>query len=330
MVPCRFFTALVLHNHLVSADLWRAFHSLTNTSLSACICTIGGLLSPALARLDGDRSLGALYSRGLGKVLIETVLSGWDISSMGVQNAVVSSVLVANSPQLALSFLYFAVNTVLTSMSSANEWSHFSVKHAEKQQPKPLRTSNPVGQQRGTHFLQLPLRFAIPLGVVATILHWLISQSIFLVVVSRYNANGSLESAFELATCGYSPIGMIFVIICGIAMLLCLLGISMIKLDGSIPIVSGCSAAISAACHLRWHSGDGIQTTGLLSSDRDSRVQMVEGPLVWGKVFRDSEEFLWSNEIHSEESKQYSFASGEGLRWREKVTTPQIGKVDDL
>jgi hypothetical protein len=281
-----------------------------------------------VAQLEGDRSLAALYSRGLGRVLIETALSGWDISYMGVQNAVVSSVLVANSPQLALSFLYFAVNTVLTSMSSAKEWSHFSVKHAEKQQPKPLRTSNPIGQQRGTHFLQLPLRFAIPVGVVLTIIHWLISQSIFLVVVSRYNANGSLENAFQLATCGYSPIGMIFVIICGIVMLLCLLGISMIKLDGSIPIVSGCSAAISAVCHLRFPAGDGSEQTGPLSSDRDSRIQMAKGTLVWGKVVRDSQEFLWSNEIYSEESKEYSFASGEGLTWREKVTTPQNGKMD--
>lgn len=250
---------------------------------------------------------------------------------MSVQNAVVSSVLVANSPQLALSFLYFAVNTVLTSMSSANEWSHFSVKFAEKHQPKLLRTSNPVGQQRATHFLQLPFRFAIPLVAVAILLHWLISQSIFLVVVASYNADGSLSSPFRIATCGFSPISMIFVMIGGIVMLLCLLGISMIKLDGTVPIVSSCSAAISAACHLRGAANHGTEEKGgLPSSDGNPRGQMVEGPLVWGQVIGDSQEFKWRNDIDSEDSKQYSFASGEGSAWREMVTRPRSEKMGDF
>lgn len=241
---------------------------------------------------------------------------------MGVQQAIVSSVLVANSPQLVLSILYFAFNTVLTSMSSASEWSHFSVPYAEKHQPKPLRTSNPVGQQRGTHFLQLPFKFAIPLGIVATLLHWLISQSIFLVAISVYGPDGTLTNPFQLATCGFSAIGMIFVIICGIVMLICLLGISMIKLDGSMPIVSSCSAAISAACHLRYPPGPGTRQTYLLEAREESRLQMVREPVVWGKLAQDDQTFQWSNDIHPEERKQYSFVSGQGSGWREKVTTP--------
>lgn len=296
------------------------------------MCTVGGLLAPAVAMLSNGKSLAALYARGFGKVRIETVIDGWKITYMGVQNAVVSSVLVANSPQLLLSFLYFAVNTFLTSMSLANEWSHFSVSHAEKQQPRALRTSNPVGQQRGTHFLQLPFRFAIPLGVVATLLHWLISQSIFLVAISRYSADGTLQNPFQLATCGFSPIGMVFVVICGIVMLFCLLGISLIKLDGSIPIVSSCSAAISAACHLRYPAGDSGRQTNLLGPKEDARIQMVRESVVWGKLIKDDHVFQWSNEIPPDEWKQYSFVSGQGSAWREKVTIPLDNSTttDDL
>ncbi|KAK5047311.1 hypothetical protein LTR84_006833 [Exophiala bonariae] len=307
--------------HAVSIPRW----CFTLTYLTACLCTVGGLLGPAVAQVaesTGDKSLGALFATGLGKVRLESTLTSWNITYMGVQQAIVSSVLVANSPQLALSILYFAINTVLTSMSSASEWSHFSVRYAEKHKPKPLRTSNPVGKQRGTHFLQLPFKFAIPLGIVATLLHWLISQSIFLVAISVYNPDGTLANPFQLATCGFSPIGMIFVIICGIVMLICLLCIGLIKLDGTMPIVSSCSAAISAACHLRYPPGGGARQTYLLEAREDARLQLAQEPVVWGKLVQDEQTFQWSNEISLEERKQYSFVSGQGLGWREKVTTP--------
>ena len=95
----------------------------------------------------------------------------------------------------------FSINGLCTSMSLANEWSQLSVSSALKSRAgaKTLRCSNPEGQQRATYFLQLPFRFAVPLISVAAIIHWLISQSIFL--WCRHNLRRSWKFARKLCRC---------------------------------------------------------------------------------------------------------------------------------
>jgi hypothetical protein len=57
---------------------------------------------------------------------------------------------------------------------------------------KGLRVSeNPRGAQRSTYFLQLPYRYAIPLLIVSSAMHWMVSQSLFLVTVLRYQPGGT-------------------------------------------------------------------------------------------------------------------------------------------
>lgn len=255
---------------------------------------------------------------------------------MGVDNAVVSSVLVANSPQLILSILYFAVNSLLTSMVSAQEWSRFSVRRSERHKPRALRTSNPIGDQRRTYFLQLPFRFAVPLIILSALLHWLISQSIFLAVISRYDSDGSLGNVFQIATCGFSPIGIIFLLIVGGCILLCLIGLSFISLDSSMPLVGSCSAAISAACHVNWPSGSERssagqqQFRGLDKHQRlgeEARIEMIKRPLVWGRVLGDKKEFrgLGQDVSSRDEGQQhYGFVSATGVNWRDRVKVPAV------
>lgn len=72
----------------------------------------------------------------------------------------------ANSPQLVLSFCYFAINSECTSMAAAYEWNKFGSSR------KGLRVSAPLGEQRSTYFLQLPLRFSLPLMAISGGLHW--------------------------------------------------------------------------------------------------------------------------------------------------------------
>jgi hypothetical protein len=45
-----------------------------------------------------------------------------------------------------------------------------------------LQVTEPTGQQKSTLWLQLPLPFAIPLMAVSTLLHWLVSSSIYMIV----------------------------------------------------------------------------------------------------------------------------------------------------
>ena len=155
---------------------------------------------------------------------------------------VIFTVLVANSPQILLSFLYFGYNGLYTCMLLAEEWSAYASKRQF------LRVTSPTGGQRSTYRLQLPYRYGVPLLIGSSTLHWFVSQSIFL---ARVNV---VDSGFEvpnvgISTCGYSPMAMIVVIILG--SIVVLLGISMgcRRARGGMPLAGSCSAAISAACH---------------------------------------------------------------------------------
>jgi hypothetical protein len=93
--------------------------------------------------------------------------------------SVIANVLVANSPQVLLSAVYVSYNSMFTCMLLGWEWASFAYER------KGLRVSaeSPRGDQRSGYFLSLPYRFALPLMAVSGLLHWLVSQSIFIAMV---------------------------------------------------------------------------------------------------------------------------------------------------
>lgn len=78
-----------------------------------------------------------------------------------------------NTAQLILSCAYFSYNALYTRLLAELEWQSFSMDF------RPLRVTNPQGQQRSTFRLQLPYRYSIPLLVVSIFLHWITSNAIF-------------------------------------------------------------------------------------------------------------------------------------------------------
>ena len=161
-------------------------------------------------------------------------------------------ILLANLPQVILSFLYLTYNSLFTSMLLAKEWSGFA------HQSRTLRVTCPVGKQRSTYWLQLPFLYGIPLLVMSGILHWLVSQSIFLVRIAVEDSFSSIVIAQYsdyrrgediVSTCGYSPIAIITVIPLGTLLLLVLVLNGFRKCKEGMPLAGSCSAAISAACH---------------------------------------------------------------------------------
>jgi hypothetical protein len=65
--------------------------------------------------------------------------------------------MMANTPQVVYSILYFAFNGALTAMAQADEWSQYAVHR------KGLRVSTATKtEQRSTYFLSLPYRYSIP------------------------------------------------------------------------------------------------------------------------------------------------------------------------
>ena len=166
--------------------------------------------------------------------------SRWNFRGSG---GLLITVLISNSPQLILSFTYLTYNSLFTCMLLGHEWSGY----AEKR--KTLRVTTAKGQQRSTYWLQLPYRYGIPLLVGSGVLHWLVSQSIFLARVTVVNEDGIEDPAESVSTCGYSLIALIFVLIIGSFITLVGLAHGFWRYNGKIPIAGSCSAAISAACH---------------------------------------------------------------------------------
>lgn len=197
-----------------------------------------------MIRVPEGESLKYLWNLGFGQVHRETLITGWFLDRISDRNVGITlSVLIANTPQALLSFLYLCLNGLLTSLFLAEEWSGYD------RQRKPLRTSTCRGQQRSDYFLSLPFRIAIPLTVVSATLHWLCSQAIFLVIIAHYDALGKVIDSFAVATCGFSPMAMILTLLVGGSVVLGLIGLGFRRLGSSMPRAGCCSAAIAAACH---------------------------------------------------------------------------------
>ena len=185
-------------------------------------------------------SLSALWALGFGTVQLDYVIS------TTLETSTLANVLVVNTPQLCLSFVYFFVNGLLTSMLLSVEYSDYAIAR------KGLRVSNPKGHQRSTYYLQLPYRYAGTLIALSALLHWLFSQSLFLVLITEYDIFGNVlpqEASDDLIRYGCSGIALVFTVILSGLMIALLLVICYRKHHPKMPVVASCSFAISAACH---------------------------------------------------------------------------------
>jgi hypothetical protein len=174
--------------------------------------------------------------------------------------------LIANSPQLALSVFYMLFNNILTSICLSSEYADYGTNKGRKG----LRVSSrPIGAQRTAYFLQVPLKFGIPLVTASSVMHWIISQSLYLVKIDSQWSPAMLVDAPRMrdaktnwrekyfnpdeknfVTLGWSPLGVVLLIVGLFLMMVSLLACGFLRFKSSIPVASSCSAAISAACHL--------------------------------------------------------------------------------
>ena len=212
-----------------------------------CISTLavaGALLSLGL---ESDqlisRSISHLWSLGFGNVDAETLITMKHNRHLSGPAGVMFTTLIAKSSQIILSFLYFTYNGIFTCMLLAKEWSAYSSKR------RFLRVTTPTGGQRSTYRLQLPYRYGVPLLVGSGILHWCVSQSIFLARINFIDSDGQERDDWAISTCGYSPMALIFIIIFGSIVVLVgiINGCRKVRVD--MPLAGSCSAAISAAYH---------------------------------------------------------------------------------
>ncbi|OCL09335.1 hypothetical protein AOQ84DRAFT_431347 [Glonium stellatum] len=180
-------------------------------------------------------SFKGLWATGLG------TLNGNNLLSMST--SLVGGVILANVPQAVLSYLYLCFNALYTCMLVAHEWARFFYER------RTLRVTSPSSQQRSSYWLQLPYTYAVPLTVASGLLHWLASQSLFMVQITVVNDDGEPDPGLSISTCGYSPVAIILTTIVGSFIVLGGIGTALRRYPAGMPLASSCSAAISAACH---------------------------------------------------------------------------------
>lgn len=224
-------------------------------------------------------TLSNAWSLGLGNVRTQNLILGWKLPQLGTY-AVLLSAVVANAPQSMFSFLYISYNTCFTAMFVGEDWDRFGAYNTvtKRSTHRNLRVSNPRGNQKSTHFLALPYRYALPLLALSGVLHWLMSQSIFLANISVIPRDGTLPRQDEITTVAYSPQAMVWLIVVLILMLSWIIGNSWRRYGGQMTLVGCNSVAISAGCHVT-SSGYGGKV---------NREEMVLKKLAWGDVRGDA------------------------------------------
>jgi len=191
-----------------------------------------------------------------GMILVLTMMGG-DLDSWGSTSATVVefsrtsfdttgtlvNALLANVPQLLLSISYFFFNGLCTAMATAQEWNSFATSR------KGLRVSQPSGSQRSTYFLQLPYKYGLPLTVTSCVMHWLLSESFFLVRQDYRDEGGNLQSGLSKSACGISALSLLVLFAVFCTLFLIITTFAFMKIQVRIPFAASCSLVYSAACH---------------------------------------------------------------------------------
>ncbi|KAH7070508.1 hypothetical protein BKA63DRAFT_78380 [Paraphoma chrysanthemicola] len=198
-----------------------------------------------------------------------------------------SMIFFANMWQVFLSVLYMSINALLTCFCVENEWQSCASKR------KALRVSSPKGEQRSTYFLSLPWRYGLPLATTSALLHWTLSQSIFLTALATYRPEGFNN---ELLFLGSSPRPLMLTVAIGFIIGIVLLGLCFRTSNGVLPRGGSCSAIISAACH-----GPAGDTEAALK------------PVKWGEIDATQSSGLLPRNDHMQESNEAKHAQGTGI-----------------
>ena len=221
-----------------------------------------------------------IWKLGFGGSNSGVLLNIRGTTSRGLLNGI----LTANSFQLALSTTYFLYNSLYTAQCAALEWSSYAAGKC-----RPLRVTWPHGEQRSTYYLQLPYRYGVPLTIFLMVMHFLISQSIFLVRLQYFDINGNPDRNNDgnISDVGFSPLAILVTVCVGGALILAQLLHALRPLENRMPIHGNSSVVISAMCH---SSSETAQSSPGVSDSRKNE-NMAFQKVVWGAVVQPKDEF---------------------------------------
>ncbi|KAK3680896.1 hypothetical protein B0T22DRAFT_445900 [Podospora appendiculata] len=184
----------------VSPTRWAIF--ICTSCLVILVCSV--LLGQGMADLRHRNisiTLRSLWDMGFGALTPYTYLV------IGLPRddptGLIMNVILSNLPQLTFSIVYILHNGVLSTFLVQLEFSRMYTSR------KPLRVSEPAGIQRSSYFISLPMRYGIPHYLCLGLMHWLLSQSLFLARITALFPSGEVDPDNSFSTCGYSPMAVI-------------------------------------------------------------------------------------------------------------------------
>lgn len=142
---------------------------------------------------------------------------------------------------------------------------------------KGLRVTRPQEKQRSTYFLSLPYKWALPLVAASGILHWLLSQSLFVFRSDVYTRHGKFVLDSSRLGCGFSALSLLTFTIVALLLVIAVGYVGTRSMQQKMPLAASCSLVISAACHSP-------------TDDQDAHLKKVK----WGVV----EKSLGSGHTH--------------------------------
>ena len=224
---------------MISYVLLESISRLTRLSCASLWVAGLSLLSYGAVNQNGGSPLSfpQLIAQGLGSTTDNSLIPATASFSL------IENVLIANSPQVIASIGYVLYNQLLTCLLLSREFTVYSIKRAG------LRVTTPDGEQRSTFWLSLPYKYSLPLLGASTLLHWSLSQTIFLTEVKVYAPDGSVDSSHSVGVLAWSALALVILLVISIIMMLGVLALGFFMYPKFVPIVESNSLAISTACH---------------------------------------------------------------------------------
>ena len=274
--------------------LFRNYH-IAYTSYSCCIVWISGLILLAKG-LAGKTIISSDSSDAFWPNELSTKdhksFDVWTILQFTIGStakSLTANVLLANLPQMIVSFLFILYNDVLTRMLISEDYCQFG------KRKETLRVSYPSGAQRSAFLLNVPARYGIAVLSLMTLLHWFLSNTVTFVRVRVFDDSLRTWTGTATSFCGWSPVATAECMFVDGILTLALLVFGLRRHSSDIPLAATCSAAISAACHAETvESGAdvvsqplryGVAGTGRLEKRRVGFSCKEVQPLVVGEVY---------------------------------------------
>jgi hypothetical protein len=154
-------------------------------------------------------------------------------------NWVALSLLLANLPQFWVSFGYLFWNDQITRIWLEREWRSF---YSRIRRPRVTGKNLTVQGVRSTRFLTLPYWVSGILMILGTLLHYLVSQTLFVVEVG-YTEGGKTDLYLT-----YGPLAMICVGAVSLTLVLGITVYSFIPIRSAMPLMAGSSRVVLESC----------------------------------------------------------------------------------